>query len=199
MFWNLVMIFLLMYTATVTPFKVAFVDTIPGLFGKFVYWFELGMDILFSIDLLVNFISAYEINQHEVEVRWGKIICYYGTSWFILDAIACVPTQLFEQFTSDGSYKSLVRLARLPRLYRLLRILRLLKMLRIVKHNKTFTKAVESLKMNTGISRMIQVTVTVFFMVHLVSCFWFLTAKFSEFHPDTWVARLGMEDAGAFD
>ena len=28
------------------------------------------------------------------------------------------------------------------------------------------------------------------FAVHLISCFWFLAAKFDDFDPDTWVARL---------
>ena len=92
MFWNLVMIFLLMYTAIVTPFKVAYIDTIEGFFGTFIFWFELVMDVLFGIDLFINFISAYEISQHEVEVRWHMIIWNYARSWFILDAVACIPT-----------------------------------------------------------------------------------------------------------
>jgi hypothetical protein len=68
----------------------------------------------------------------------------------------------------------LLRLARLPRLYRLLRILRLFKMLRLIKHNKSIKKLFDLVRMNAGIMRMITVTITVFFMVHLISCLWFL-------------------------
>ena len=82
-----------------------------------------------------------------------------------------------------------MRLARLPRLYRLLRILRLFKMLRLVKYNKSFKRMFDFIKMNAGIMRMISVTITVFFIVHLMSCFWFLSAKLDEFKPDTWVVR----------
>ncbi len=74
-----------------------------------------------------------------------------------------------------------MRLARLPRLYRLLRILRIFKMLRLLRFNRTFKKYFDTLKMNAGIMRMVQVTVTVFLMVHLMSCFWFLAAKFNNF------------------
>jgi len=51
------------------------------------------------------------------------------------------------------------------------------------------------MKMNAGMSRMIQVSVTVLFIVHLMACFWFLGAKFEDFHPDTWVARLELTNS----
>ena len=31
-------------------------------------------------------------------------------------------------------------------------------------------------------------------MVHLISCFWFMTAKFKDFSDDTWIARRGLQD-----
>jgi hypothetical protein len=43
--------------------------------------------------------------------------------------------------------------------------------------------------MNAGIMRMITVTISVFFMVHLIACLWFLQAKFDNFQPETWVVR----------
>ena len=58
--------FLLMYTASFVPVKTAFFDEDPtGL-----YEFELLIDILFTADLFVNFMSAY-INQTTgfIEVR----------------------------------------------------------------------------------------------------------------------------------
>ena len=88
----------------------------------------------------------------------------------------------------------LLRLTRLPRLYRLLRILRLFKMLRLFKTSKSFKKLFDTIKMNAGIMKMITVAVTVFFLVHLVGCLWFLQAKLDDFDPDTWVVRLGYLD-----
>ena len=41
---------------------------------------------------------------------------------------------------------------------------------------------------------MFSVTISVFFLIHLVGCFWFLFAKLDDFNPDTWVVRLGYID-----
>jgi hypothetical protein len=48
--------------------------------------------------------------------------------------------------------------------------------------------------MNVGIVKMITVTVSVFFIVHLMGCFWFMQAKLDDFNPDTWVVRLDYID-----
>jgi len=36
-------------------------------------------------------------------------------------------------------------------------------------------------------------------MIHLTSCFWFMTAKLDDFNEKTWVVRLNMQDSGNFD
>ena len=38
-----------------------------------------------------------------------------------------------------------------------------------------------------------------FFLIHLFACFWYLTAKFDEFNPNTWVARKGLLGLSDFD
>lgn len=51
--------------------------------------------------------------------------------------------------------------------------------------------------MNTGIVKMVTVTVSVFFIVHLIGCMWFLQAKFDDFTPDCWVVKFGYQDKEA--
>lgn len=82
----------------------------------------------------------------------------------------------------------------MPRLYRLLRILRLFKLFKIMKTSKTMQKFLEKIQLNAGIGRMLLVIVFAIFAVHLISCFWFLAAKFDDFDPDTWVARLELQN-----
>lgn len=48
--------------------------------------------------------------------------------------------------------------------------------------------------MNAAVSRMIFTLIFAFFSVHLISCFWYLAAKFDDNNPDTWVARLNLVD-----
>jgi hypothetical protein len=46
--------------------------------------------------------------------------------------------------------------------------------------------------MNAGVTRMIVTLIFAFFSVHLISCFWFMAAKFKDFDQDTWVARMSL-------
>lgn len=88
-----------------------------------------------------------------------------------------------ESTPNHSNKLKLIRLSRLPRLYRLMRILRLIKLLRLLKSNQTFKRVFDLINMNVGIMKMVTVTVSVFFLVHLVGCFWFLQAKLDDFNP----------------
>ena len=68
-------------------------------------------------------------------------------------------------------------------------------MVRLLKFNANIKKILDLLNMNPGITKMITVAVTVFFLVHLISCFWFLTAKFEDFSPNTWVVLTQLQDS----
>ncbi len=95
--------------------------------------------------------------------------------------------------SSSNQFK-LIRLSRLPRLYKLLRILRLFKLLRLLKSNKTLKKVFDLINMNVGIVKMVTVTISVFFLIHLIGCLWFLFAKLDDFDPNTWVIRYNYLD-----
>ncbi|CAI2382508.1 unnamed protein product [Moneuplotes crassus] len=192
--WNITIIFLLLWTAIVVPYQTAFIDETP--LGMFI--FSLFLDFLFILDLGINFISAVELPDDQVDVRFKAIAMAYIKGWFFIDATACIPFQLVELFissNSEGGYNKLLRLARLPRLYRLMRILRIFKMSKIFKNNKTFMAIIKIIKMNEGVMKLIKVAMATLLLVHLMTCFWFLFAKFSDFDPDTWVFRVDIRDS----
>jgi Ion transport protein len=88
MFWNFVIILLLLYTATWMPYQICFIDE-PSkgvLLG-----FEYFIDCLFALDILFNFISAYEKSDGSIETRAKNIALNYMKLWFIIDAFAIVP------------------------------------------------------------------------------------------------------------
>lgn len=91
-FWNIAVIVLLAYTSTFVPFQVAFVDQD----SSFEIFLNYLVDILFGVDIIVNFLSAYETN-HRVETRLKPIAKNYLTGWFTLDLVATFPTQIFLQ------------------------------------------------------------------------------------------------------
>ena len=82
----------------------------------------------------------------------------------------------------------------MPRLYRLMRIMRLFKILSLFKQNEQLMKFFDFLNMHNGLLRMLKITAATFFIVHLMSCFWFLSAKFNDFDEDCWVVYRGIQD-----
>ena len=54
--WNIVSAILLVYTATLMPYKTAFLNDVSPEFLIFEYF----IDILFFVDIIVMFFSAYE-------------------------------------------------------------------------------------------------------------------------------------------
>ena len=76
----------------------------------------------------------------------------------------------------------------MPRLYRLMRILRLAKVFALFKSNEQIMQFFDKLKLNSGMIRMVKITAATIFLVHLISCFWYLSAKFDDFDPECWVS-----------
>lgn len=87
MAWNLVTLALLLYTATFVPYRTSFIEKAPpGL----AVW-EWIVDTLFCVDIFINFISAYENSDKNIEVRMKVIAKSYITSWFFFDLAAVFP------------------------------------------------------------------------------------------------------------
>jgi hypothetical protein len=89
--WNFVIFFLLIYTATYVPYVTAFINSDSD---SMMTQIELGIDSLFIADLFINFISAYEDVNFNVEVRLKFIAIRYIRSWFFLDLTSSIPFQL---------------------------------------------------------------------------------------------------------
>lgn len=199
--WQILMLVLLMYVASIVPFNVCFNQPTENVtFGDV---FDAFVDFLFFIDILVNFLSAYEDPASGTLVTdLKKIASNYISSWFFLDLVAVLPIQFFESLLGNGDSggpsndtTKLARLARIPRLYRLIRILRMVKMLRVFRKSSEFRDWIESFDFNAGLIRMLKVMSLTFFMIHLMTCFWYLAATFEESLFDTWVGGRGIVDS----
>jgi len=81
------MMILLIYSATYVPFETAFIEN-PSASAAV---FEMIVTVYFICDVLINFISAYETNDKNIEFRFSQIAQNYLYSWFLLDAFSCVP------------------------------------------------------------------------------------------------------------
>ena len=190
-YWSLLMIFILLYTALVTPYRICFVDDVVGV------WLVIDIitDAIFVFDIVLTFISAFEEEDGTLISDYKRICRRYLAGWFTLDVIGCLPISYINIQSSDTSssssdnYNRLLRLLRVPRMYRLLRVFRLMKMTRVFRSNALIRKLINTLKMNNGIVRLLRFGVTIIILVHVTGCFWFFLAKMDDFGPDTWVVR----------
>ena len=90
----MVIIVLLAYTATYMPYKTCFIDE-SSTVAETVDW---SVDILFMVDILINFVAATE---NQKDLSWNtdpkKIAKNYLKGWFTLDLISVMPFSLFEK------------------------------------------------------------------------------------------------------
>jgi len=104
------------YAVTVTPYRVAFVETDDTVWVALDYL----VDALFFCDVVLNFFTAYKDNNEHLVVSHKKIAMNYLTSWFFVDLLSCIP---FQVILDEGlNYNSLLRMGRLPRLYRIVKL-----------------------------------------------------------------------------
>lgn len=131
-FWNIAILFPLLYTATIMPVRISFIE-------EEIHWIEVCeniVDIMFALDIIINFFSAYE--EHGKLVRNLTMIRrHYIRSWFILDIIATFPWHWLTISGHSALFSRLIRLMRLPRIYRLTK---LFKTMRMIKHSPTLKK-----------------------------------------------------------
>lgn len=139
--WNPTLGIILAYTASLMPYRSLINLNILVSFltdEDQIYWvvFDQIIDILFWMDLTMNFLSTYYDDQGKLTKSLKKIINNYLRGWFIVDFLSCFPfeqiflSQLSTNYTTSSSKLKLVKLARLPRLYRLIRMVRVVKLIK---------------------------------------------------------------------
>lgn len=196
-FWNLIIALLLIYTATVMPYRIAFQD--PVYFDSFTI-FETVVDFIFIKDIFVNCLTTYRTNTGKYESSLRNILLTYIKTWFIIDLISSFPMGLLEYYTglaqegNTSKANRFARLARLPRLYKLLRILRISKLSRVYKGNPFYEKIEDWLDINGRFLRFFKFVISIALFVHIFACFFYFAAKIEGMSPETWVFMLGFQD-----
>ena len=185
------MIILILYTATYSPYITAFFIEPTSLF---LYTFETMVDVFFTLDILVNFITPYKKLDNNYEYKHKKISKHYITGFLWIDVISCFPTQFFESTDFDIGLNMVNGKSRFHKIYKVLRIVRVLKIMKINRYIPMFYKLVDRLRINRILSRLLLTTVAAVFMVHLFACFFFLIARFNDFEEWTWVRNKGIMD-----
>lgn len=77
-------------------------------------------------------------------------------------------------------------------------MMKLLKLIRLLKYQDSVLKYLGRWFSDTNTARMMQSLIIAIFSVHVIACFWFLSARFDDFSPSTWVYRKGLIDNTTF-
>ena len=133
--WDIYVALLLVYTAYVTPYEVAFLTT------KFNFLFVLNqvVNLSFVFDMGKTFFTAY-FDKDKMVLRGdlSAISCHYLRSWFLVDLVSILPFDSVGLLTESETLKK-AKGARVIRLLRLLKLLRLVRSMRILnRYQDTF-------------------------------------------------------------
>ena len=103
--WDWLILVLVIYTAIFTPYVAAFLlNDESGSAKLFTASYtrylnpltiiDLIVDIMFIIDILINFRTTYVNKNDEVVSHPGKIAVHYFKGWFLIDVVAAIPFDL---------------------------------------------------------------------------------------------------------
>ena len=186
--WGVIQALLMIYVATVMPYRVALIETDSSDWQK---W-EYALDLCFGVDVCINTVLAYYDDEMSLVVSHRRIFMHYLSTWMIPDIASSLP---FDLILTTQSYNSFIRLAKLPRVYKLIKLAKLLRMIKIVKNRNRFVRFANSLiRISISIERLFWFIVWLVLLLHLFSCCWIFFAKLDEDQADNWIRCRGYSD-----
>uniref|UniRef100_A0A3B3B5F8 Voltage-gated inwardly rectifying potassium channel KCNH2 n=1 Tax=Oryzias melastigma TaxID=30732 RepID=A0A3B3B5F8_ORYME len=125
--WDWLILLLVIYTAILTPYSAAFLlnDQVGncGYSCSPLNVVDLIVDIMFIIDILINFRTTYVNSNDEVVSHPVRIAVHYFKGWFLIDMVAAIPFDLLI-YRNGEETTTLIGLLKTARLLRLVRVAR---------------------------------------------------------------------------
>ncbi|XP_034042410.1 potassium voltage-gated channel subfamily H member 7-like [Thalassophryne amazonica] len=130
--WDWLILLLVIYTAILTPYSAAFLLNDQeeqrrrecGYSCSPLNVVDLMVDIMFIIDILINFRTTYVNQNEEVVSHPAKIAVHYFKGWFLIDMVAAIPFDLLIFGSGSDETTTLIGLLKTARLLRLVRVAR---------------------------------------------------------------------------
>lgn len=184
-YWDLYMVVLLLFTAAVTPFEVAFLTSAWDA----LFVINRLVDFGFLLDMGVNFFLGY-YDENEATMIWDhkRIINKYLKGWFIIDLVSILPFDTVALALDSPELSNL-------KILRVIRLLRLIKLARIFKSSKVL-KRIQS---NSGLSfstwALISFAMIVLVCLHWTACVWGMVPEMDE-DENNWYILGGLQNSG---
>ncbi|XP_029914633.1 potassium voltage-gated channel subfamily H member 6a isoform X2 [Myripristis murdjan] len=132
--WDWLILLLVIYTAIFTPYSAAFLlneveeerRRTCGYTCNPLNVVDLVVDVMFIVDILINFRTTYVNHNDEVVSQPGRIAQHYFKGWFLIDIVAAIPFDLliFRSGSDEPQTTTLIGLLKTARLLRLVRVAR---------------------------------------------------------------------------
>ena len=90
LYWDLMMTIILLIACIITPYQIAIYKDHTE-FGTSEEMVEHALNLLFFIDIIVVFNSAYYNENSELIDNRKEISLHYIRGWFVIDFLAVVP------------------------------------------------------------------------------------------------------------
>lgn len=160
-YWDLVMMYIILYSVVSVPYRLAFLQPAEGA------WLTLDgiFDIMFGLDMIVCFLTAYEEEISGALVWDYKLIaCHYFRTWFFIDLVSTFP---FDRLGAAGDD------ARMAKLLRGLRLMKLVRLVRLMKLEVLLEKVAEMWQIEAKYLYLSSLMFTQLFCAHLIACTWY--------------------------
>lgn len=157
---------------------------VPGPLSVGVDW---AITILFGLDILINFNTAY-IDEATEKLEYNRtlIAINYCKFWFWVDVCATIPFDtIIGAFTSSAHFSTI-------RVIRVLRLIRLMKIYRIFAEDERLENSFS----NPALFSLVILILQIFYVAHIFACFFHyitLDAAVGSF-PTTWVQKFNFQD-----
>ena len=200
--WDCIMILGLGYTATVTPYEVAFLpeaDVLnegPG----FLWILNRFVDLIFCLDIALTCNTMYEEPVAAGSGFWvgrRRQICrrYISSPWCIIDLISIFPFFLFSmQKSRSGEDDSGGGGASVFAAIRLVKLLRMLKLARVLKAADKLQPIIDDVVMTRfeftySKIKIVVLLCQIILFTHLMACFWAIASGFTDDgNKRTWIS-----------
>ena len=134
-FWDLLTLALVFYTALTLPYFLCFMDSDEDPPDS-MQWFDFCMDFIFLFDIGINFFTAYVAEDAQLVISRDKIARNYITGWLPIDASGSIPWEVIFMIAkqanggdSDSGGLQGLQIIKILKVPKLLRIGRLFKFL----------------------------------------------------------------------
>jgi len=169
-YWDMFIMTLLVFTATVTPFEVGFLGDPEA---NLLFFLNRIVDCGFITDMFFQFhIGFYEELTNTMVWNKNKIAHKYLRSWFAIDLISVIPFDSISFISATLGAEAEAKAFGQLKFMRVIRLMRLMKLLRLIRSARILQRQQAKLGWSYVSYSLMKFSVSIIILMHWLACFW---------------------------